>query len=238
MPKPQHHQIIAPGNHMTFHASQEMVAISSALDGLNTKLEAIVHNLSQSTKTTHVTPGDFLKMTMAIDAIAMGMDSRLAQIEHELRFQRNMTMVLNHNIQTLIKEGTNSMTTLAEILTKATALDTAAGAFALFRDDTNKHIADLEGQLKAAQDNAADPGTLDAIASQLDQAKAALAGATAVVANTEVASSVGAPAQASSAAQPAGSALSDVQDAAAASTEEPAPAPERPPVTEDPPPQN
>ena len=104
----------------------------------------------------------------------------LQRIERALKIE-------NTALANLIAMEKSQMTTLADILTKATALATAEGAAQATvqheRDAATAHAADLQKKLDdalaanatAAAANAApavDPAQLDAIAAQLDQAKA------------------------------------------------------------------
>ncbi|MEP6827904.1 MAG: hypothetical protein ABJA10_07500 [Aestuariivirga sp.] len=86
-------------------------------------------------------------------------------------------------LKNLIEMENKKMTTLADILAKATALADTAGAAQVNEqhliDAANAHVADLQTQLDAANAavaagtaGAPDPAQLDAIGAALDQAKA------------------------------------------------------------------
>jgi hypothetical protein len=87
----------------------------------------------------------------------------------------------------LQEKGNDSMSTLAEALVKATAMVDTAMSHKTIEDAASAEIADLKTQLAAAQVNAADPATVNAIVAKIDLAQATLDGANAVVANTGVA---------------------------------------------------
>jgi hypothetical protein len=76
--------------------------------------------------------------------------------------------------------------TLNELLNKVSQETDAALAYKAMYEGTKAIIAQLQQDLANAKANAADPATIDLINAKVDQAIAALSGASATVANTSI----------------------------------------------------